>query len=231
MESSEVDYTIKPLSCLFLVIILFFGLSFQVSYVSCARTPSVPEFTVKLVAYPYDVPTTNTTIINPYTGNETVITTPGYHVENRSIEVWIKNQPFTPYTDSEGNEINLYYNVRAKGHFEDDWKIVVGKSPIRTSLEYNFYRLSADYPEGGQVDFQVRAVVAYKYNTLAGRPIIPLYALRNVGSSDWSSTQTLTIENPEIIPEFPSWFIFPMVIVSTLAIIGPRNRFQRKKLE
>jgi hypothetical protein len=49
------------------------------------QTPSVPEFTVKLVAHPYDVPPTTTTTIDQYTGQEIVTTIPGYHVENKSI--------------------------------------------------------------------------------------------------------------------------------------------------
>lgn len=57
--------------------------------------PFAPEFTVKTVAHPYDVPPKTTTTIDQYTGKETTITTPGYHAENKSIEVQIKNQPFT----------------------------------------------------------------------------------------------------------------------------------------
>ena len=53
--------------------------------------PSVPEFTLQIVTKPYDIPTTYST--NPYTGK--TITSPGYHVENMSIIIQIKNQPFT----------------------------------------------------------------------------------------------------------------------------------------
>ena len=56
-------------------------------------TPSVPEFSLRFVDASYDVPTTYT--IDDYTGQN--ITHPGYHVENRTIEVRIKNQPFTSY--------------------------------------------------------------------------------------------------------------------------------------
>src|SRR3972149_2373794 len=58
--------------------------------------PSAPEFTVKIVSYPYDVPPKTTTTIDQYTGKETTTTTPGYHVENKSIEVAIKNPQFAP---------------------------------------------------------------------------------------------------------------------------------------
>jgi len=64
------------------------------------QAPYVPEFTVELVAHPYDVPPVTTTTIDQYSGEEIVTTIPGYHVENKSIEITIKNQPFTPFTYS-----------------------------------------------------------------------------------------------------------------------------------
>ena len=100
----------------------------SITYVSTVQAessipkPSVPEFTVKLASYPYDVPPTTTTTADPYTGKETITTQPGYRVENKSIELTIKNQPFTPYTDAEGHIVNMYYNVHVKGHFEDCWR-------------------------------------------------------------------------------------------------------------
>jgi hypothetical protein len=57
--------------------------------------PSVPEFSVKLVAHPYDVPPKTTTTIDQYTGEETTTTQPGYRVENKSIEVTITS-PLRP---------------------------------------------------------------------------------------------------------------------------------------
>ena len=48
--------------------------------------PSVPEFSLKLAAHPYDVPPTYE--IEPYTG-EKVLPEEGYHVENRSVEITI----------------------------------------------------------------------------------------------------------------------------------------------
>jgi hypothetical protein len=195
--------------------------------------PFVPEFTVRLVAYPYDVPSTITTKINQYTGEETVTTTPGYHVENRSIDVVIKNQPFTPYTD-DWKEINLYYDVRVKGHFGEDWEKLYSdyKSspeahPIQSSSEYTILSLPVKYPDGGQVDFQVRAILGYYYDELAGRPILPLYVLGSVGSSDWSDTQTLTINFNEI-PEFTSWTILPLFLTATSVVVIYRKRLGQK---
>ncbi len=80
--------------------------------------PSAPEFTVRYVDYSYDVPPTYG--IDQFTGKETIVKN-GYHVENRSFEFTIRNQPYTPYEDSQGNNIHLFYNLRFKGHFGAEW--------------------------------------------------------------------------------------------------------------
>jgi hypothetical protein len=79
-------------------------------------TPSVPEFTVKFVDRSYDAAPSTTT--NPYTGQQ--ITNEAHHVENRTIELTIKNQPFTSYQQN-GENISFYYNVREKGPYEENW--------------------------------------------------------------------------------------------------------------
>jgi hypothetical protein len=156
--------------------------------------PSVPEFSVKLVAHPYDVPPKTTTTIDQYTGKETTTTQPGYRVENKSIEVMIKNHRFTPYTNANGYELNLYYSVHVKGHFGEDWKDFCPTILAQLSSEYTVVSGSADYPDGSQLDFQVEAIIGHMYDVLAGRPILPLYELWPDATSGWSNTQTLTIE-------------------------------------
>jgi hypothetical protein len=79
--------------------------------------PLVPEFTLQYVDHSYDVAPTYSK--DQYTG-ETVITQAGYHIQDKSIEVTIKNQPFTPYKNSDGNYIVLFYDVRWKGHFDNN---------------------------------------------------------------------------------------------------------------
>jgi hypothetical protein len=67
--------------------------------------PSVPEFTVQLINASYSV-------VDPYTGVS--------HLEdNSTIQVKIKNQPFT-YSNN-GISYRLYYNVRTRPHFEGNW--------------------------------------------------------------------------------------------------------------
>jgi hypothetical protein len=175
-----------------------FGTVQAATDVSGIPKPSVPEFTVKLVAHPYDVPTTYS--IDPYTGE--TITHAGYHVENKSIEVSIKNQPFTPYTDTDGKSINLYYNVRVKGHFEENWTELFsasGEYPSAGSYpkqdygsQYTIVFYPRIVPSNGQMDFQVEALVGYYTRVYLGNT--PAYHDVFTGeSSGWSNTQTLTI--------------------------------------
>jgi hypothetical protein len=149
--------------------------------------PSVPEFTVELADHSYIVP--SYTSPDPYTGEP--ITYPSYTVKNITIDITIKNQPFTP-PDS---LTNLYYGVRIKGHFEDSW---TERYYITNSTNGNFLRIQSatentvisipqDYPQG-QVDFQVEAVIATAH----------IFSNTNFGywtweASDWSNTQTITI--------------------------------------
>ena len=80
--------------------------------------PSIPEFTVQYIVYAYNVSPTYG--IDQYTGKNVTIQN-GYQANTRTIVFTIKNQPFTPYTDENGNSIGLYYNFRYKGHFGDTW--------------------------------------------------------------------------------------------------------------
>lgn len=93
-------------------------LAIQQTYAQSIPKPSAPEFTVKYADYSYDVPPTYG--IDQYTGKNVTINE-GYHVDNRTIVFTIKNQPFTAYSDSSGNHIELYYNFKAKGHYGDDF--------------------------------------------------------------------------------------------------------------
>jgi hypothetical protein len=95
--------------------------------------PSVPEFTVKYIDYSYDVPPIYG--IDQYTG-KSVITKEGYHVDNRTVEFTIKNQPFTSYEDASGNDIGLYYNFRFKGHYGNEWSYYPFKPDGYSAIPY-----------------------------------------------------------------------------------------------
>jgi len=78
--------------------------------------PSAPEFTLKFEPLTYYVPPIYD--INPYTG-ENVTIQEGAHIENDSIVVTIRNQPFS--YSSNGLIYHICYNIRIKPHFAENW--------------------------------------------------------------------------------------------------------------
>jgi len=156
--------------------------------------PSVPEFTLKYVVQPYYIPeVTPTYTVDPYTGEQKIQTSgrPSESGNNRTVEIKIKNQHFTPYYDSKNNYVYLAFNVSYKGYFEDEWKYYsnnYGAGWNQANSEYVtvvFTRL----PSEGQMDFRVRAQIGYYYEYN-----MPWKTTGFVGQSgDWSSIQTITI--------------------------------------
>jgi hypothetical protein len=165
--------------------------------------PSVPEFTIETVSSPYDVPPTTTTTIDPYTGKETVTTQPGYHVENKTTEIRIKNQPFTPYQIQENGvnwTINLFYNIRLKGSFSSNWsyyRLYNGSSDgnLRQAYdsEYTVVPIDNYLPTEGKVDFQIEVLIGYEQGivTFPGSP--GTARIITGETSGWSNIQTITI--------------------------------------
>ncbi len=80
--------------------------------------PYVPEFSLNFVDNSYTIPPRYG--IDPYTGRN-VTFEQGFYYVNRTIELSIRNQAFAPYSDVDGHQIGLYYNVSAKGHFQNEW--------------------------------------------------------------------------------------------------------------
>jgi hypothetical protein len=172
--------------------------------------PRIPDFTLNIVEHPYDVAPITTK--NPYTG-ETTITQEGYRATYRTIELCIKNQPFTPYETSNGNYINLCYNVSIKGHYDNNWKCYpdMWKTPLIASQddytiisfggyveENDRYSYSVYIPESGQLDFRVEALIGYYTKTEGFQSTIasPYYIHTFSGkTSGWSNIQTITINN------------------------------------
>jgi hypothetical protein len=167
--------------------------------------PSVPQFTVQLVDYSYDVPPSTTTTIDQYTGEKSTTTTPGYRVENKTIEITINNQPFTPYVGTNGITYYLYYTVQSKGRFGEDWQnwgsTVQTKNPYGggfwPSPEYSQGSIVSDsansYTNGAQVDFRAEAIIGH-YVPDSPDHMFPQYWFETDVSSGWSSVQTVTID-------------------------------------
>lgn len=198
------------------------------AYVEYSITkPSTPEFSVQLVSHPYDVPPKTTTTVDQYTGKETSYTQPGYRVENKSIEITIKNQPFTPYnltthtvisketgepyTYNQTSTINLFYNINVKGHYGSEWQTVGGKasypngpeSNVQIDSKYTVISIKTDdYPNDAVLDFRVQAAVGHY--VAYGRNIV-IFGYDFYGQeSDWSSIQQLTLGTPQTPTPVPT---------------------------
>ena len=133
--------------------------------------------------------------------------------ENKTIEVTIKNQPFTPYEiqDLDGHNwaVNFFYNIRIKGPFTEDWIELYNPSDgyVRQDSESEYtvraYTLGENtdtvlgtkmirLPDEGIIDFQVEAMIGYVDREI----IIPVPGTGWIfigETSGWSTTQTLVI--------------------------------------
>jgi hypothetical protein len=165
---------------------------------SAISKPSVPDFSLKLIHYSSYQPAVYG--LDPYTGENITITL-AKHQNSTEIVVNVVNQPFTPYKDSNGNWISLYYGVRSKGHFSSDWS--EGTHNAFTDAYNSSYATimypTEYYPPNTQVDFQIKAMIGYLKDS--GYPEYYHMSPVFVGeSSDWSSTQTITIDNDVSTP-------------------------------
>ena len=92
-----------------------------------------PEITsVKIHNTPIRYPPTYAT---DYETGTVIQTSPEYYIPNGYIEITVKNRPFTPYIDENGNAINTYYLLFAKTLSEPYWNT----SPIQVCQADIYY--------------------------------------------------------------------------------------------
>jgi hypothetical protein len=168
--------------------------------------PSVPEFSIGIISHPYDIP--QTTEVDPYTG-KTIITQQGSHVENKSIEVTIKNQDYT-YEDN-GKIYWLVLNVGIKGHFGSEWSypfsfdkyITTDTSLKQSSGQYTIAEIPIDnYDSDSQLDIQVQALLVHSaevmhYRHIQGEGELE-WGYELVEWSDWSTVQTIKLADGSV---------------------------------
>ena len=241
----------KSLSLLLILII-----SLTIVETSSAQTipkPSVPEFTLKYIEHPYDIPPTYG--IDQYTG-KTIVIKEGYHVQNKSIEVVVKNQPF-----DYSSQYLLFYNIRVKGHFGQEWSSLYNDKNYSFSAPYPKNHLQAtknsqytvatvpvdQYPDDSYLDFQVEAVIMYEGQVRVYRDLYDFRGSLEQGyvvaeKSEWSNTQTINLgdgsvsvttsptPNPTPTPSVPefSWLtILPLFIfLLSIAVIARFRKIQ-----
>ncbi len=128
---------------------------------------STPEFNATFVGQPYDVPESYSQ--DPYTGAN--VTNHGYHMNNGSILITIKNQKF----NSMGT-YSIYYEIAVGGHFGGssvqlfqylhDYYLDYMLPPsglLQSDSEYTTYGVSAvSYPPNSQINVEVRALLFNK---------------------------------------------------------------------
>jgi hypothetical protein len=198
---------VTRISVLALILVMTLPSVLLVNSASAQSKPSIPDFKVKYVDDSYDVPTTYS--IDSFTGEN--VTHMGYHVENKSLSLMVKNQPF-----SVGD---LYYNVRVKNHASDSWTELYKPKygyPAASGSEYTTITFDPgsngiDYQPhtpymfadpDGQVDFQVEAMVGSIHRQMGGTggSVSGTIALDpwifDGETSGWSSTQTVRFYYP-----------------------------------
>jgi hypothetical protein len=150
----------KWFALFFILIIAISGLSLMMVKPANAQTiptSTTPQFTVKFVNASYTMTTTNS-----YTGqSQTQL------INNNSIEIMIKNQPFD-YSNN-GLPYQIYFNVRVKPYFSntDNWTEIYPLENLTSSqanengFPYAWYMLPESPPQSNQ-----------DYTTIAF-PVIP----------------------------------------------------------
>lgn len=245
----------------FLVASMVGGLAFGINFglvqaQSAIPTPSVPSFAVYYVDHPYDVaPVAPTYTTNPFTGDteQTSAGSPGYHIDNMSIELWILNQQ--PSYSNGTTIFRPYYDVQMKGHFEQIWNDLYQGSPPDSLNTLSFlgygapaqsnstytvlsfsatsppYNPSEVYPRDAQVDFQVASVIGhdaqrwFSEGHLMG--IVTYYSEPAVAidaMSYWSDPQTLELSNDSIATSTPfNPLVYPTPTPIPIATAPPES--------
>jgi len=221
--------TSKYLALIFIFVVLpgLFVFSFNSVTVQAMSVPPVPNFSIDIDDLSYDVPSSTTVNVDPFTGEETIITTPGYRVNEIRVTVEIENLPDRSYSTSGGDICKLYYRVQYKGHFEENWRTIslerqddgayhnfVGASnsqytPVTCVFTNNTDKHLTLPPSGGQLDFRVQALYAYLFrypevDILGIETGWYLFEMVETQTGDWSSAQTITLtyESSQAVDRF-----------------------------
>ncbi len=204
-------------------------------------TPARPNFGVEHNIFLTDVPPTYG--VDPSTGKAVVIQE-GYTGVDETVYVRIVNQPFIPYKDSTGNNIQLFYSIRWLEPSNNSWV-----DPVRTTqapneeftvctFEFmgNYHKVShgLDIPIGSETDFQVEASIGYYTadDVFVGKtsgwtnPQAITHAPNYTPSSTTptpSETSPTDSQKPTATPEAPEflpWIIFAAALLVTATLAG-----------
>jgi hypothetical protein len=183
--------------------------------------PAVPEFTLSFADKSYDVPPITRSTTDPYNNKTTTTTTPGRHVKDYEIEMTIKNQPYP--SSINGNASNLYYYVQSKGHYEN-WTEAYSRVDFPENLHIQsdagnttLLFSANNFPSDAQVDFRVKAILGYTYNSFLSGHIMPIPTSDFVfEEGDWSSTKTFDMSSVQAASPPPNPYSVEVTIIAVL---------------
>ncbi len=192
---------------------------------------SAPEFKLTVADNSYNVAPATITSTDPYTGNTTTTTIPGYRVENETVEATITNNGAS------------YYNFAYKGHYETHWNYFPS-DPQSTGAynQYDSYNVPCHASNGtstvialtflpkitqGAMDVKVQGLYggyrAVPYGHAIALPGGATYDFYFEGTAgEWSNTQTISYDQatPSPSPTAPelSWLAVVPLLFSVLLI-------------
>jgi hypothetical protein len=232
--------------CLLLVVMLAASSILAIQPAFAQSTPSVPQFSLKYIDESYDIVPTTTTSTNEYSGEVTTTTTPGYHVDQRAIQITIEN-----------NLGASFYNFRYKGPYGTSWTYypfnpddINGYSLHDTPAESPPYPASnSDYttaelylpstvPNGVLVDVQVQGLFGDFRKVHEGSIGAMMLGYNDTynyyftgQAGNWSNTRTITIPSANnspsaspSVPELPMLALLPLCLIVLSVILVLRYR-------
>jgi hypothetical protein len=233
----------KSLALLLCVVMAASSLLLIQSTFAQSSAQSAPEFKLTVADNSYNVAPATITSTDPYTGNTTTTTIPGYRVENKTVEATITNNGAS------------YYNFAYKGHYETQWNYYPS-DPQSTGAynQYDSYSVPCQASNGtttvialiflpkitqGAMDVKVqglyggyRAVPYGHAMVLPGGATYDFYFEGTAG--DWSNAQTVNYDEVDsslslTAPEFPTTAILPLLAaISLMAAVLLRKNSPKK---
>jgi hypothetical protein len=239
----------------FFLIILLVVLPLQfVKPVLSLTRPSTPEFSVQFTGPSFNISTityySNETGYTQYNGTGQYWT-----VDHNTLEITIKNQPFSPEVLN-GETTELLYFVQSKTHSSQNWTTWYSLSdqlPQQSNSDYTILTyawnggfvynqgIGIPMPNDTQVDIQVQAGNGYNGREIVdGRAPWIFYGV----TSDWSN-QTITtgtvkpnytnISGESPSPILPSQLVSVIITISVILVTATililiYNRHRKKRL-
>ncbi len=221
--------------------------------------PTVPEFTAEFVNSPYEVPAhqgvniwtgQNYTIPSQYLYNSSIELTitnqpfSSYVFNNQTVLLYY-NVRMKEHNTVNWNDSYLTQNILYNSNSQYTTLIYPIEQNLTKTLVHPIYQKQTYYsppdayagedqiiqfPAGSQVDFQVQAMIGYQYIIYNS---VELNTLNFTGqTSDWSSTETITLPSSSpspSVPELSLLAIVPLFALTLIGVIAVRYRFNNKK--